>query len=475
MSTQSLIRARSTAPAHDSSTSQPPPRSVHITNYYHDSSGGVKANYDKLVQAADRHRRSITLIVPGDKDGVETIGEFGKVYRIAAMRAPLFDRRYRMIMPWQYLFPDAAVRKVLLAEKPDIVEIYDNTVLPYLAGMTRTGWFRRLGRPMFVYFTGERFDTIFRTFVMGGRFGGWFTRRILANFSLPMFDYYIANSSYVADELITAYSKERNPRRWRWFNQKTRQLFRALDAPLEDRLAVCPRGVNTDFFSAKRRSDEARERICRATGVPVTATLVLSATRLSPEKNVRLLPEITENLAHYQDRDIRLLVAGSGPEEMFLREESERFDGKMVLIGHLEKDSLADHYANTDVFIHPNPHEPFGNVGLEALASGAACVFPRTGGVRMYADEDNAWLVDDDPKAFADAIYDAAVEHELRSRRVANALKTAAHHSQDAAVDRLLATYDRMYKDFRIKVPESTTCAESPDQLLTGTEIHREA
>ncbi|MBK8304140.1 MAG: glycosyltransferase [Chloracidobacterium sp.] len=109
--------------------------------------------------------------------------------------------------------------------------------------------------------------------------------------------------------------------------------------------------------------------------MPETAVLVLSSTRLSPEKNVELLPEIMGELLNDTKHDFRFLVAGAGPKEDWLRDETlKRFPGKLVLLGHLEKDALADHYANADVFVHPNPREPFGNVGLEAMASGVAMV-----------------------------------------------------------------------------------------------------
>src|SRR5437764_13041321 len=87
--------------------------SVHITNYYHQSSGGVKANYDKLLRAADRHRRYISLIVPGEKSEIKTVGDFGKIYFVKANRAPFFDKRYRVMMPNQYLFNGSAVRNIL--------------------------------------------------------------------------------------------------------------------------------------------------------------------------------------------------------------------------------------------------------------------------------------------------------------------------------------------------------------------------
>lgn len=425
-----------------------PPRSVHITNYYHEFSGGVKSNYDKLLKAADRHRRHVTLIVPGDHDHFEKVGEFAKIYYIKARQAPMFDRRYRMILPDQYVPGGSAIRKILLEEMPQIIEIYDNYSLTLLAGIIRKGHFKELGRPMFVYFTGERFDTIIKSFVAGGRLGGWFSRRVLSNYNLPMFDYYIANSEFVANELVIASRKRNNPHRSDWFYKKCIHFFRASPGPLEDRLAICPRGVNTSLFSPSRRSVDARRRICEAAGIPETSKIVFSSTRLSPEKNVRLLPQIMPELAGNKAYDFRMLIAGAGPEEAWLREQAQHFPGKMTLIGHLDKETLADYYANVDVFLHPNPREPFGNVGLEAMASGAACVVPNSGGVLTYADEHNAWLVDPNARSFAHAIVEAVADDALLKAKTANAVETAFHNSENTAIDLLFRTYDRMYRSF---------------------------
>ena len=46
-------------------------KSVHITNYYHETSGGVKANYNKLLEAANQHKRYVRLIVPGETEKVQ--------------------------------------------------------------------------------------------------------------------------------------------------------------------------------------------------------------------------------------------------------------------------------------------------------------------------------------------------------------------------------------------------------------------
>lgn len=427
-------------------------RSVHITNYYHPHSGGVKANYDKLLQAANRHRRYVSLIVPAESDLIECVGEFGKIYHVAAKRAPLFDRRYRLMLPFHYLFHETPIRNILLDEMPEMIEIYDNYSLTFLAGMTRTGYFRKLGRPMFVYFTGERFDTIFQSFVFGGKLARWISRSITGNFNLPMFDYYIAVSPFVAEEMFEASRKHDNQRWSKWFYNKCLKLLKALPDPLEERVSICPRGVDTAFFSPARRSAETRRLICSEANVPEDSVLLLSSTRLSPEKNVGLLVDIMEILGKDRDLDYRMLVAGAGPKQEWLRAEIEkRLSGKMILIGHLDKESMADHYANADVFVHPNAHEPFGNVGLEAMASGTAMVVPNSGGILTYANDQNAWVVEPDAASFARAIREASSDIELKRSKIEKALKTASANSDEAAMDLLFATYDKMFEDFKQK------------------------
>ncbi len=55
-----------------------------------------------------------------------------------------------------------------------------------------------------------------------------------------------------------------------------------------------------------------------------------------------------------------------------------------------DRESLAAHYASCDVFLHPNPSQPFGIAPLEAMASGLALVEPDSGGILSYADSTNA-------------------------------------------------------------------------------------
>ncbi|MFN3330606.1 MAG: glycosyltransferase, partial [Pyrinomonadaceae bacterium] len=341
-------------------------KSVHITNYYHPSSGGVKSNYDALVQAADLYKRHVCLIVPGEADKVEKIGEYGKIYFVKAKHAPFFDRRYRLMTPLHYLQTGAPIRQILLQEMPDMIEIYDNYALTLLAGVIRKGYFKALGRPLLVYFTGERFDTIFKSFVSNGRLGHWFCRRLMGNYNLAMFDYFIANSPFVAEELFESVLKEFNPKRSEKFFDFCWRFFNSSPEDFEKRVAICPRGVDTKLFSPSRKSKEFRVKIHKEFGIPENARILLSSTRLSPEKNIKLLPEVMKILSS-DSEDYRLLVAGAGPKQEWLVEQGKKLPpGKIVILGHLDKETLASYYANVDVFVHPNPREPFGNVVLEA-------------------------------------------------------------------------------------------------------------
>lgn len=426
-----------------------PIKSIHITNYYHKNSGGVSTNYNKLLAAAERHKRFVRLIVPGENEAVEEINEFAKIYYVAAPQSPIFDKRYRLMMPWQYIQTDTPIRKILMAEMPDMIEIYDNYSLTLLAGIIRKGKFKQLNRPMLVYFTGERLDTIISSFVSKGRFGKWFSHSLMGKYNLAMFDFYIANSPFVAEELFESVQKNFNPHRSDRFLDKCWKFFKASKIPFAERVKICPRGVDAEKFNPKRSSDEMKREIRAKANIPEKSIVLLSSTRISPEKNIQLLPQIMEVLATNETIDFRLLVAGAGPREDWLREETARkFPNKIITIGHLDKETLADYYANADVFLHPNPREPFGNVVLEAMASGVPVVVPNSGGFLAYTNDENAWLTETTAESFAATICEVIENKSLRNQKVKKALQTVTEHTTEMATDLLFATYDSMFEDF---------------------------
>ena len=143
-----------------------PLKTLHLTNAYHPSSGGVRAVYRTILSTANALGRPARLIVPGAKHGVEEVGAFGRIYYVEAPRAFVVDRRYRLILPTRYLLPFVnGIRQILRHEQPDIVEVCDKHSLHYVAGLLRKGWIGGVGRPTLVATSAERFDDNVRTFI----------------------------------------------------------------------------------------------------------------------------------------------------------------------------------------------------------------------------------------------------------------------------------------------------------------------
>ncbi|MBK9769049.1 MAG: glycosyltransferase [Chloracidobacterium sp.] len=327
-----------------------PLRSVHITNYYHKNSGGISTSYNNLLAAAERHKRYIRLIVPGEIDAVEDVNEYAKIYYVPAKYSPVFDKRYRIMMPWQYMLADSAIRKILLDEKPDLIEVTDKYTLSMIGVMVRGHHFQQIGQPVMVHFSCERMDDNIGSFLVGGKIGEWIARRVMGNYNLPSFDYHIANSAYTADEFYRSYRAEDNPKRSEWFFNKCWQFFGAPRVPVKDRILVCPRGVDIWQFSPDRGSDEIGIEMRRKTGISDDAVMMLYAGRISPEKNIGLLVEMMKLLAVDPDHDYRLLVAGAGPQSEWLQQQSDKYcPGRIIQLGHLDKSVLSGYYAKADI------------------------------------------------------------------------------------------------------------------------------
>ncbi len=430
-------------------------KSVHITNYYHKDSGGISTAYNKLLEAANRHGREVRLIVPGETDDVEDIGEFGRIYYVKALQSPVVDSRYRLITPLNYVPIGSPIRKILSAEMPDIVEIGEKYLLSALAGVIRTGHFKELGRPLLIHFSHERMDDNLRAFLSKTKILNWFSQQFIRNYILPSFDYHIANSNYTAGELTIPSSETAGSRSPSAFSSFCYRMLNTSNNASTDNVKVSNCGVDFEFFNSHRKNNAVRKAILDEALFPEDAKIILYAGRISPEKNVAILPAILELLQKANSSTngslCRLLILGNGPKSDWLEEQLRQVaPGKYKLMGHLtDKNKMAEIYTNSDVFLHPNPREPFGIGPLEAMASGLPCVLPNAGGVLSYANPDNAWLVDPEPGQFVEAILGALSNEAERDRRIQNGLETAKDNSWVRSTDRLFNLYDEIYSEFK--------------------------
>lgn len=405
-----------------------PIKTLHITNSFHQTSGGISTFYRSLLKAADRLGREMVLVVPSDRTRIEEMGEFSRIYYVAAPQAPFFDRRYRLLMPPTYLpFFSGKLKQILRDEKPDLVEICDKYSTCWLSGLLRRGWLSGVPRPVLVGMSCERMDDNVGAFLTRGNAGKQWSQTYLGNLYIPLFDYHIANSQYTADELLTAM----NPKH-------------------ERPVHVLPMGAEVEQFAAAHPNESKRRQLIVQFGGNERTRLLLYAGRLSPEKNIPLLIEMMERLANDGRNDFRLVVAGSGPLlDWFESESCRRVPGRVLSLGHVQdREALISLYANCDAFVHPNPREPFGIAPLEAMAAGLPLVAPRAGGVLSYADETNAWLAAAQGNAFAAAVGSIFTDASTRKDKLARARWTAAQYRWEEVTDRFFALYDELHADF---------------------------
>ncbi|MEZ5429500.1 MAG: glycosyltransferase [Pyrinomonadaceae bacterium] len=432
-------------------------KSVHITNYYHKNSGGISTVYNGLLDQANRRERQISLIVPGERNDQEKVGDFGKIHYVKAAKSPIFDRRYRMMMPWKYILSGSQIRRILLSEMPDIIEIAEKYTLSYLAGLIKKGYFKSINRPMLVHLSCERMDDNLRAFISGTKPFRWLARRFMGNYIAPMFDYHLANSDYTAQELLDSVPPDGISHRAPFFSDFCWRFFRNSGERFSERVFVNNCGVEDEVFNINRKNPETRRRILSEMNFPANAKILLYAGRLSPEKNIKLLFKVFRGLIGFYNydlakRDFRLLIAGDGPQSNWLRKKLQKYaPGKFKFLGHIaEKEKLADIYANSDVFFHTNPREPFGIAPLEAMASGTPVIVPNSGGVLSYANNENAWVEEPLFEDYFSALMDIFNHPEERERKVENALETARQFTWEKSFERLFKLYDELYEEFLV-------------------------
>ena len=177
---------------------------------------------------------------------------------------------------------------------------------------------------------------------------------------------------------------------------------------------------------------------------------MLYAGRLAPEKNLPLLIEMMQVLERDSERDYRLIMVGGGIErERLERMSTQQVPGKVCFLDHMtDREQLAEVYASCDLFVHPNPREPFGIAPLEAMASGLPLVGANSGGLTSFASDANAWLAEPEAIAFAGAVRQALRDDTARLARVQAGLATAVEHSWDSAALAYFSLYDAIHAEF---------------------------
>ncbi|OIK10468.1 glycosyl transferase [Bacillus sp. MUM 116] len=139
-------------------------------------------------------------------------------------------------------------------------------------------------------------------------------------------------------------------------------------------LEIWPRGVDCKVFHPFYDKKTVRKKYGLS-----KKYLLTFVGRLAPEKDVNTLLDISKSMPAEVNTNIEWLVAGDGP----LRDElQENAPNNMSFTGYLNGEQLAEIYSASDLFVFPSATETFGNVVLEALASGTPVIGANAGGVK---------------------------------------------------------------------------------------------
>jgi len=173
-------------------------------------------------------------------------------------------------------------------------------------------------------------------------------------------------------------------------------------------------------------------------------TSVMYSGRITREKGAELLVEAFL-LARAQQPDLHLVLAGGGPEQEYVR---ERLGEAASFLGWLEGRELARTYASADLLLFPSATDTFGQVILEAQASGLPVVAVARGGpLSLIEDRVSGRLCEPDAPALADAMLELVRSPLLRRRLAGAALALAQRRTWERTLQRLADGYERALGD----------------------------
>lgn len=256
---------------------------------------------------------------------------------------------------------------------------------------------------------------------------GWSAVRAARHLGVPVtsdfrtrFDEYGRHYAWEgAVALVRAYLRAFHNRTDRTF-VPTHELQRQLGELGFERLTVSTRGVDASQFAPRYRSRTLRAQWGATDDVPV----VLTVGRLAVEKNLNVA---LAAFAAIRQRvpGARLVMVGDGPQRSVLRRRCP----DIVFAGIQHGEPLAAYYASADLFLFPSLTETFGNVVVEAMASGLPVVAFDTAAAGMHVRTgENGWLVPvGDAAAFTRATVQLATDAALR-RRLGHAAWLTAQH-----------------------------------------------
>ncbi len=353
-------------------------RVAFVTETYPPELNGVATTTAQFVEGLLRLGHHVQLLRPRQHDGDAATGS-GSLHEVLVPGLPI--PRYphlRMGRPCR-----RSLQQLWSRQRPDVVHIATEGPL----GWSALHAARRLDLPVTSDFR-TNFDAYSRHYGFG-----WLQRP------------------------ITAYLRHFHNRTNRTL-VPTEALRRELEAAGYQRLHVVQRGVDTVRFDPSRRDAALR----RQWGVGDDEVILGYVGRLAAEKNLDLLLDAFRAVRRTVPT-ARLVLVGDGP----LRASLQAAHPDVIFAGLRNGPDLAAHYASLDLFVFPSLTETFGNVTVEAMASGLPVLaFDHAAAGQLIRSGHNGWLVPPgDALRFVAAAEALARDPQLR-RAIASQARVAA-------------------------------------------------
>lgn len=227
-----------------------------------------------------------------------------------------------------------------------------------------------------------------------------------------------------------------------WFYNNCKQVYVPTQSMAEELgkkkikscLKIWARGIESDKFSPAKRDETWRQK----QGFKPNDVVVAFVSRLVWEKNLELFAEVVKKLIK-NNGNTRAMVVGDGPAAS----EMKKLLPEAVYTGFLEGEELSRAYASSDLFFFPSDTETFGNVTLEAMASGLPCVVADAAGSKSLVEHGkNGFLAPvENNDEFYDYVKRLTSDKDLRKKMSLSSLKKASMYSWDVINTKLISYY----------------------------------
>lgn len=370
-----------------------------VTETFPPEVNGVATTVERLVRGLQLHDHDVQVVRPRqaadayDRDGSRLGLEQVLTRGLPIPRYP----QLRMGLPAQ-----RALQALWMRRRPDIVHIATEGPLGWSALRTA----RKLQLPVSTDFR-TNFDAYSEHYGVG-----WLRRSVQA---------YLRRFHNLADCTLVP----------------TDGLRQQLRAAGFERLIVVQRGVDVDRFTPALRNPALRA----VWGVQPGERVLLYVGRLAPEKNLELLAAAFDAMRAVQP-GWRLVVVGDGPHRAWLAQRCPQ----AVLLGALAGEALAQAYANGDLLAFPSLTETFGNVTLEALASGLPVLaFAYAAAAEVVRHGDSGLLAPvGDAEAYLQLARTVAADEALLQRLRSGAVHAVQHLGWGRIVEQVESIWLRL-------------------------------